>query len=90
MNRKGAVTLYIVVGIIIFLAIMTYVFVQTSNLEIDILTYFDNIKQEYEENTTEEEKNNILNKVKNKPQYIEKDKKVKIYFIFNILYVTIK
>ena len=70
-SKKGAATLYIVVGLTIFLGIMTYVFVQTSNLEVDILTYFRNIKNEYEINTTSQEKNKILNKLQNDIQELE-------------------
>ncbi|MBE5821857.1 MAG: hypothetical protein E7311_04635 [Clostridiales bacterium] len=70
-SKKGAATLYIVVGLTIFLGIMTYVFVQTSNLEVDILTYFRNIKNEYEIKTTSQEKNKILNKLQNDIQELE-------------------
>lgn len=62
-SRKGAATLYIIVGIMIFLSIMTYIFTSTSNMEVDILTYFKNIKNEYEDYTTEEKKEEIMQKL---------------------------
>lgn len=59
-NKKGLATLYIIVTSAIFLSIMTYIFSITSNLEMDLLTDFNEIKNEYE------------NEIKNKDSIFEK------------------
>ena len=59
-NKKGAATLYIIVAVIIFLEVMTYVFTSTSNMQIHILTYFNNIKEEYREYSTNGEKQTLI------------------------------
>ena len=64
-TRKGAATLYVVIGLVVFLGIMTYVFTRTSSLEIDILTYFGEIKEKYEENLTDSKKTEILQQLQN-------------------------
>lgn len=66
--KKGAATLYIIIGVIIFLEVMTYVFTSTSNMQIGILSYFNNIKGEYKTYTTDEEKQAVIRRLENDAQ----------------------